>query len=161
MGRRLYAFSVGHYLGDGSVWRHALLPAWKDWQGAPAALALLSALAALIVAARRRPRDARVLIAGGSALLLGGLYLVTPEGASGPSGHPLLVGPNSRYLLPALLLGAAAGGTVRAREGRVRTLVVAVALAATLEGLRRGYSLSAGHLVRTALVMAVLAAGAR
>lgn len=98
------SFTVAHYLTDGSVIRHSFIPALKVVATAawPLVLGLpaLGILAALVLRGDRVRRSLAVVAEVGVAA-----YLVTPNTALGPEGHPILFGANLRYLAPVLALG--------------------------------------------------------
>jgi hypothetical protein len=100
-----YAFTVAHYLGDGSVIRHWFVPGlrlvWTElW---PVVLLLLVAGVLLAVLAEKalfRRLLGLVIVVGVVA------YLVTPTSAIGAEGAPVLFATNTRYLLPVLMMAA-------------------------------------------------------
>jgi hypothetical protein len=89
---------------------------------------------------RRAPggwgREWVVAAVAGLALLIACVDLVLPGTAQGRREHPFpgLVAANSRYLMPALVLGAAAAAWT-ARLGRFRLLLYLAAAVAVVEGL--------------------------
>lgn len=129
-----FGFTIADYLLDGGVWVDRLLPGWWDSVGATAPVALLGLAAAAVLLATRRWRPATVsslVLCCATATVLLVLYALTPHGAYGPEGDPLLVGPNSRYGLTAIVLACALTAAVAGRLGRLR-IVVEVALAASV-----------------------------
>jgi hypothetical protein len=165
--RSCAGFRVADYLTSGHVWSHYLLPAYRDWLGAPAAL-LGAGLVAAVVNSVRERRGALIGVCV-CAFLIAIAYTLTPFSALGLKDQPLSAGFQSRYLLPALLLAAAASaavlGTLRGRSRVVGELVALVAIAL---GLRRGLhevphsSLLLGAFVLAAAVTAAtIALGAR
>ena len=155
------AFSVLHYAGQGGIWNRFLEPGLADGFG-PLWPALLAAavLGPLACVARGPDRTTRVL--GGVSLACLLAYLLTPESAAGPSGHPLGFAFNLRYAAPGLTLGLAVAPLALWRVGRyaAEAAVVAIALllAATLGQARlwpSGYTL-AGLLIGGAAVAAAL-----
>jgi hypothetical protein len=95
-------FSVAHYLTDSHIWSTVFGPGLKSglgpWWPAVLAGALIGPLLCLFGGDDRR----RVL--GLVALASVAAYLITPETAAGPSGHPTGFAFNLRYAAPALLL---------------------------------------------------------
>jgi hypothetical protein len=91
------------------------------------------------------------------------VYSITPYSALGPEGRPLLAGANARYAVPGLMLAAACAAWASGRLGRRGRLVVqAVALLATLDGLRQVdllQDLGAGRIAFGALMTALCGAG--
>lgn len=123
-----FGHSVGEYLTDWEVVADVIFPAFRIALGPPALLLALGAGAALVWAALalRRGRLAeprRAVVALGLSLAGGGIgiaYLITPASAQGPPGAPLLglVGTNSRWLVPGLLLAAGATAWLLTRLSR-------------------------------------------
>jgi hypothetical protein len=104
------------------------------------------------------------VVVAGLALLgaaIGLIYLVTPYGAFGPEGRPFLASANTRYLVPALAVGAALAAWAIDRLGPWRRpllgLAAATAVAGSLTGGARAVALALG----AALVAGALAAERR
>ncbi|MEA2397188.1 MAG: hypothetical protein QOK25_744 [Thermoleophilaceae bacterium] len=163
-----YGYSIFDRLGQWSVFRHSIVPDWRVALGAPAALIGALALAGLVVVARKRARDRlvslRVGFLGLSTLLVAAVYIVTPATAQGFASGPFrgLTGGNSRYVVPAFVLGAPAAAWLTARLGRLRPLAEVAALLAVIDGLRVTFALSWSSLVAALgpLLLAALAVGA-
>lgn len=120
--------TVWDYLANLDVWREHLLPAYRDHLGAAGALLLLAIVVAGVLAWRRREgAPAAVALV---SLVLAALYVKLPDTAFGPPGNPVLVGPNARYLVPALIGGAPLLAWLAAHSGRLRPAIIALALAA-------------------------------
>jgi hypothetical protein len=147
-------FTVAHYLGDPSILRHYVWPGLRAALGyAPVAL-LAGALAAAAVAARRRREAGPVLALAVLAVVLVGVYAITPYSAQGPEGRPVQVDANTRYLVPALLVAAAVAASLCGRLPRARIAVEAVGAALVLDGVRRAFDIPARTLVTTAVLLA-------
>lgn len=169
------------YVGQWDVWARSLdddpqpgdayiLPQFRRALAAPAGVIALGAVVAVAVLARRRSRR-RVrrsglwLAASAAAALIVAAYAITPYTAGGPEGQPFLVGADSRYVVPALVIAAGlAAGLVTWAGSWISPLAGALALVAVLDGVRwasRGV-LTPGRLEFTdwiggALVLAALA----
>lgn len=154
--RALAGFSVADYLLKPGVWGDYLLPAYRAFLAAPAALLLAAPLAAVAVARRRTPGPIAALAV--LALVLVAAYAVTPYSAFGPRDQPFFAGQNSRYVVPALIVGAACGAWALERAGRLRVAAELVALVAVVLGLRHGFDAPTGSVVVVAALL--LAAGA-
>ena len=135
--------TIASYLDDPAVWRDTLAHQYRIAAALPGAVLLGGALAAGVVAIRRRARLHRrrpatgVVLAGCALLaLLIGFYVVTPYSALGPDGMPILAGANVRYVVPALIVAVGLAGWVATRAG-ARTVVALQAglLVATVDGL--------------------------
>lgn len=158
--RATFGFSIADYLGDWSAWGTYILPALRSTLAAPAALVGAGALAGIALAALRprEPDHGRVLALGAAALVLAGVYAITPYTALGTEGAPIQVNANTRYLVPALLAAAPVCAWVMAEAGRLRPLLGLVAVAAVLDGLAQGADLTARDLALALAGLGVCAA---
>ena len=122
--REMAGFAIADYATDGEAWSTYLLPAlWRTLRApvlvAAAGLALSLTLAIRRLRASRAGRSggaggadraaARTVFLGLAALLLAGVYVITPYSALGPEGMPVQADANVRYLLPAILIATALG----------------------------------------------------
>jgi hypothetical protein len=117
-------------------------------------------------AARAGGRDgaeAAVAGLGAAGVLLAVAYALTPYSAQGAAGLPVFAGPNTRYLVPALLAlapaAAWAAGRLAGRAPLAARLAEAAVLAAVLLGLREAFDAGTARVAAWAAVLA-LAAGA-
>ncbi len=99
-------FNVLHYATDTGVWREYFAPGLHQAFGLLWPLVLVAVLAGALIAMLRGP-DRAVRWIGGVTLFAAAAYLVTPLSAAGAEGAPVAFGINIRFLVPALLLGAA------------------------------------------------------
>ncbi len=97
------AHSVAHYLFDVGVWRDWFGPGLSSALGSIWPIVVLLAVAGWFLAIVRGDRMLRALGVVGVVSMLG--YLVTPEGAGGSEGRPVLFAANLRFGFPALALG--------------------------------------------------------
>jgi hypothetical protein len=104
-----YAFSVAHYLGDGSVVRHWFVPGLRAALGHGWVVLLLLLVAGVVAGLAQRHRFRIVLSVVAVASFA--VYAVTPTTALGPPGAPTLFAVNTRYALPALALALLLAGT--------------------------------------------------
>jgi hypothetical protein len=110
-------FSVAHYATDLHVWRATFIPGLHSSLGWawPALIGL--AVTGVVVALRRGNRTTRMLAL--VAVVSFVAYLVTPNSAGGPKGHPNLFASDLRFAFPAvvlaLLLAASDERSARAR----------------------------------------------
>ena len=99
-----FNFSVAHYATNTRIWRATFVPGLRYAFGRGWWALLALAIAGMVFAlARRRPREDRVL--GAVALVAFMAYLVTPQTAGGPEGHPGYFAFDLRFLAPSLVLG--------------------------------------------------------
>ncbi|HMC53479.1 MAG TPA: hypothetical protein VKI64_12020 [Acidimicrobiales bacterium] len=154
-------FSVAHYLTNTRVWREALLPALRISLGDAwpllLGLAALGALASLLTGPRAIDRVlALVAIASAAA------YVVTPQTAAGPPGHPGLFAFNLRFLAPALALGLVLLARARAlqRPGARWGLLAALAVVLLGAEMRSRYAWPHEYRPVAAIVAVVTVAGA-
>ena len=135
--REYAGFTVSDYLFDGGIWRDWFVPAYgANFGVAGPALIALGAAGALVLAraSARANAAAATLVA---ALAMGALYTILPDTAFGPPGHPVLVAANARYLVPALIAGAAFAAWLAGTSERTGRLVEILLTAAILDGIYR------------------------
>ena len=181
---RAFGFTVAHYLGDWSVWRHYLIPEYKAVLRLGGVLLLAGAAVATAIAGWRargpsRPperalRGARLgagspahrgpagertaLWLGLAALAILLVYSVTPQTAVGPRGMPVLAGINARYAAPGLMLGASIiAWSLSWRRPAFVILAQVVGAASVADAFRTPLKVSLLRLVVAGIV--VLAAG--
>ncbi len=141
--RDAVGYSIADYAGDGDVWRRYL---WPGYLGAMswAAAALWAGLATAGVVGLSRMRGvaargdaARVLGLVAAAAVIGVCFALTPYTAVGPEGEATFGYVNSRYVLPALVLGVAPLAWVLTAAGRWRVPLELAVVAAGFHGLWR------------------------
>jgi hypothetical protein len=155
-------FSIAHYLFHPHAWRGLLEPGlaagFGSWWWAILAAVVIGPLLCLLPGA-----GARVRMLGLVALASIVAYLITPETAAGPAGHPLGFAFNLRYSAPALTLALAvlplapAFAGRRAQLGLAAVLSLVLVVTLTHRGLWDSPQLIGQILVAVA-VLAVLAA---
>jgi hypothetical protein len=164
--REMAGFSVADYATDIDVWRTYLLPAlWKTLRapGLVAACGLVLSLwiwlrrlrAAAPAAGPERAAAARGAVLAVAALLLAGVYAITPYSALGPEGMPVQADANTRYLLPAILLATVLAAATLSGAPRYALAGQAVALAALADALLNGVDPSVSRLILVAAALAV------
>jgi hypothetical protein len=159
--RECVGFPVAHYLTSSHAWSTFILPGYRRFLGAPAALIVAGLLLALLVN-RRAPMRIGLLTLVGVLVVV---YMITPYSALGLRDQPVGVGVQARYLLPALAIAAAvagaAFGTLRRRgtwiAGTCALIVVALGLRSGLE-LQRGENVDVGAGLVAAVGVALLGA---
>jgi Dolichyl-phosphate-mannose-protein mannosyltransferase len=164
--REQAGFSIAHYATDSGVWRHYLVPAFKQQLGGAGLVLGVAALVALVVAVvrLRRTRDAgdlRVAALGVAAIGMAVVYVMLPFTAFGLEGRPILASANVRYVVPALLAAAPLAAWLCGRAGRLRFAAELLLLAGTLDSARRAFpGVGFGDVARGVVVIAALAAAA-
>lgn len=161
-----FGFTVAHRLGQSGFVTTYLLPDLRTALGLAGAVVVVGAISAAVLGVRHRRAalGARPLALVAAAAGVAASWAIIPGSAQGTPALPeppdIVVG-TSRWLLPALLLGAGATAWAasRARPGALALALDAALLACLLVALPGAYSVTAGHLV-AALAVLVLAAGA-
>jgi hypothetical protein len=148
-------FTLAHYVGDGSVWRTYVWPAFKDGYGFAPFVVAVGVLAAAWLGRARRLLPALALLAVGLAVA----YALTPYSAQGPDGAPVQISANTRYGVPALLVGLALCAVVAARLRRFRPFAEGVGALLAIDGIRRAFDVP-GRTIATTIVALALVAGA-
>jgi hypothetical protein len=136
------AYSVAHYLGDTHIWRTAFVPGLRDGFGWDWPLILILAGLGCFLALLRGDRHLRML--GCVAIASGLAYLVTPQGAAGPKGHPVLFTVNLRFAFPALALGLVLVPLALPRGGVGRQRWLLLVLIAATAGSQLNYANTMG-----------------
>ena len=160
--RELLGETLADYLDRPRVWRQVFWPNFLHHMSWVAVLLWLCLpLAGALAwgrrgARRRRDRVPAVLWGLGCAAAIGLVYLFIPYTALGAPGNPYLAAVNARYVVPALLIGAAVGAWVAGRLGRLRPLLEALALLALGDALVRNLDVPLGALAAGALMLAGL-----
>ncbi|HEX6116170.1 MAG TPA: phospholipid carrier-dependent glycosyltransferase [Solirubrobacterales bacterium] len=134
--RERAGFTIADYLGDPGVWGEYILPQYRD------ALAFAGAvlLAGLVLAAvRLRGAAGRGPVASclAAAVVILLVYVVTPYSAGGAEGAPTIVGGDSRYAVPALVLAAAALAWSASRLRRGPEVLAGLAALAVIDAVTR------------------------
>ena len=137
--RERAGFTIADYIGDPGIWGDFILPQYRDSLTAAGGLVIVGALAAAAaLAARWRAIAQRGLVAAlaACAALLALAYSVTPYTAGGVENMPVLVGADSRYAIPALLVAAALTAWVAGVARRGTIVLGVLALPALIDGIR-------------------------
>jgi hypothetical protein len=125
----------------------------------PAPLLCAIGLVAAVVLARRggRAPQPRIVLLAVTAAVLGVVYTFTPATALGLRDTPSLAHANTRYAIPALLIGVAvlAGLPGRIRPAAARALEAALTIG-VLFGAYDGYEVAARDVVAAAIALAAL-----
>lgn len=132
-------YTIAHYLTDAQAWKDFIFPQYRHALAAPAGLALVGALVAggVLVARRHRGVPSRgPLLAGlACAVVLIAVYIGTPYTAGGPEDFPILVGADSRYVVPALLICVVLAAWVSGKAAWGSVGFAVLGLAAVLHGM--------------------------
>jgi hypothetical protein len=142
--REREGFTIAHYATDFDVWRKYLWPGFLLAMGwiSIALWAGLAGGAGLAFARLRRHvgdrRDSAIIIAlVAAAAIISLAFVVTPYTAVGPEGRPEFGFVNSRYVIPALVLGAGVLAWLVTQAGQWRQLLELAIVVVTLDGVRR------------------------
>ena len=155
-------FSIADYAGRPDVLAKAGLKI-VEGLGAVPLLCAVGIAGAVVLARRRGPApDRRVLVMAAAAAALALVYTITPATALGLRDNPSLAHANTRYAIPALMIGAAVVAWAAARLPALagRALEAALMLGA-LYGAHDGYEvIGAGDIVAGTLGVAALGGAA-
>ncbi len=160
-------FSIADRLGEAGLFTDHVLPGLRERLSLPALLLAAGALAALVMGLGRLRRRApglplRPVALAVCALVLAGVYAITPASAQGFPGAPLpgIVGETARWAVPALLAAAGATAWALAEAGRWRLLGEAGLLVAAAVGIGAAYDDRPGDILAVAVVLAAICAAA-
>ena len=152
-------FTLLDYAGAPGIWADYILPAFRRSFELPgAALAAGALLAGVVWALRRGERRVPGLLV--AALVLAVVYAITPYSALGPEDRPVQVDANTRYGMPALLVGAVTAAWGAGQLGRLRVVAELALLAAVLRGVDVAPDVPRGKFLVAALALAALGAAA-
>jgi hypothetical protein len=158
------AYSVVHYLGGSHLWKGVFEPGLASglgpWWPVILMAVIVGPILCLLAGSSRELR-----VAAFTALASTLAYVLTPESAAGPAGHPLGFAFNLRYGAPALTLSLALAPLAPVLSGGRRRLAteagLIVVLAATLAQARLWPSAHVGGALAVAAVVALLVAAVR
>ena len=127
-------YTVWQYLGERHIWTSIFIPGLRQTLGLAWWALLLGSIGGALLALRRLG-EPRIYLLGGLAVLLGFVYLITPE-LLGLPGVPIFFVDNVRYLVVPLALGLVLLGLLPVLERPRATLaftgVIALALLFTV-----------------------------
>lgn len=108
--RVLAGETLAGYIGASGIWGEAIWPQLREalaWPGLLIAAGSLVVVGSLLTATgRASPRRRLIAVGLVIAASLVVAYSITPYTAGGGPRFPALVGPNARYVVPAMLVGA-------------------------------------------------------
>ena len=136
--REQAGFTIFDYIGDWDAWDEFILPQFRRALAFPALLGLLGLLAGAVLIAVRRPQPPLrgfLIAACATAALIAAAYTITPYTAGGPEGSPVLVGADSRYVVPALVIAAAIAAWAAGTVSWGPIAFCGLGLAATVDGV--------------------------
>ena len=126
-------FSIAHYIGDPSILRKFVWPAFRANFGWGGLLILIGALGVLVPRLRG---DRRVLVVGIATAVVFVVFTFMPYSALGPENEPRFV--TTRYAAPALLLATVCAAVAFSRlSARARVVVCVLAIAALVDAFGR------------------------
>lgn len=155
--RECGGFTLLGYIDAPGVWKDFILPDFRDNFGLPGLLLFVGFALAVVLLVRRQeqPGRSRVgpLLLTTAAAVLALCYAATPYSAFGAENEPDLVGANTRWFLPALLVASALLAWAAGSSGWRRRAIELVTLVAIIDGARRGFGESLGRVVVAGLLL--------
>jgi hypothetical protein len=152
-----FGFTIAHYLTQPQILREYIYPGFKSQLGVAGLVLLAGLLIALVYSVRRR----RELPAAGVlavALVTVGIcitYVITPGTAYGPPNDPVQGFVTLRWLMPAVVIGAAVGAVAVRSLGRWGIVLELAALAGVADAVQLGPSVPGGTAVLVAVALAL------
>jgi hypothetical protein len=160
-----YGYTIADYLGKPTILRKYIYPAFKvevGIAGLVLVVGLVVAIAWSLAALRRAsPRDraaAMVLAVAVATVGICATYVITPGSAYGTKGSPVETAANVRWLMPAVVLGAAVCASAVGRLRRWGVVLELAGLAAVADGIKLGPGVVTGTAVRIAFALAAIVA---
>lgn len=164
-----FGFTIAHYLGQPDILRKYIYPGFKSQLGI-AGLALIAGLVVALAWSLRALRSRRRSRSDGHALALllvalatlgiCAVYIITPGTAYGPKNQPIEGFATIRWLMPAIVLGAAVCAAGARALGRWAIVLELAGVAGVLDAIHLDVGVDAGAAVKTAAGLAVIVAGA-
>jgi hypothetical protein len=154
-----FGYSIVNYLGHPGILRRFIYPGFKTQLGI-AGLVLAAGVVIALLQWLLRRHDPSTLLLLALALVTIGIcitYVITPGTAYGPKNDPIEGPVTLRWLMPAVVTGAALTAAVATRLGRWGWVLVLAGLVALGNAIRRGPPVSASSVL---LAVAILAAAA-
>ncbi len=155
--------SIAERLGEPGLFTNTVWPGLSHGLSLPGLVLAVGAAAGFAMAAPglRRARAGlalRPLALATCALVLAGVYAITPASAQGFPGFPLpgIVGETARWVVPALLAAAGAAAWALARAGRWRVAGEAALLVASVVGVGAAYDDRPADIVVVGALLAAL-----
>jgi hypothetical protein len=148
--------TIADYFWRPEIWKDYFLPAFEEGLSIAGLALVAGAAGAAVLAFRgRSPQRAVVLTSAAAALALAVVYLFLPGTAGGALDAPSLATPNTRYLVPALILAAPLGAWVAAQvPARWRIAIELVALIAIADGIRQSFEVMFTSAARNSFIAA-------
>jgi hypothetical protein len=161
-----FGYTIANYLGKPSVLRKYIFPGFKMEMGI-AALVLIAGLAVgigwslrALRGAQRRHTAALVLAVAIAVLGICATYVITPGSAYGTKDFPVAGDVNIRWLMPAVVLGAAVCASAAGKLGRWGVVLELAGLAAVAHGIKLGPGVELGAAAKVAVALALVSAAA-
>jgi hypothetical protein len=153
-------YTIAHYLGDPHVLRRFIYPGFRSELGLSGLVLLIGLVIALAwsVRWRREPRAAAVLIVALVTVGIFATYVITPGTAYGPKNYPVQGYTTLRWLVPAVVIGAAVAAAGARAVGRWGIVLELAALAGVIDAINRGDSVPGSAVVQAVLLLAAVAA---
>lgn len=162
-----YGYTIAHYVDRPRILKDFIYPGFKLEIGL-LGLVIVVGLGIGVVAAARTLRSrqadmAPALLLALIAVTLGllAIYALTPGSAYGPTDRPVAAYTTVRWLMPAVVLGAAAAAGAAVTLGRWRVVLELAALTGLVDGIRRGPDLPPvphASEAKVAVALAIMAA---
>jgi hypothetical protein len=161
-----FGYTIADYLSKPSILRKYIYPGFKMEMG----LAAVVLIAGLVIAigwslralrrAERRTGAAVLLAVAIAALGVCATYAITPGSAYGPKDLPIEGFVNIRWLIPAVVLGAAVCASAAGKLRRWAIVLELAGLAAVADSIELGSGVVIGTAAKVAVVLAVVSVGA-
>ncbi len=161
-----YGYTVADYLLHPQILRTYLYPGFKQQLGFIGLVVIAGVAIALVLGLRALRRDGRtagrqemlVLIGSCAALAMAVIYTVTPGSAYGLRNMPVEGFVNIRWLMPAVLCGAAISAGVAGAIGPFGVVLELAGLLGALDGVSQGTGVPGSTVIELLVLIAVVVA---
>jgi dolichyl-phosphate-mannose-protein mannosyltransferase len=160
-----YGYTIADYLGSPHILSTYIYPGFKIEVGVTGAVLLAGFLVAVLAGALelRRAHGRRPIAAFGLGLAVAALgmiavYAITPGSAYGPKGLPVEGFVNIRWLMPAIVIGAALTARAVAALGPAGVALEVAGLAGAIDGIHLGAGVPGSTVAKVVLALTALTA---
>jgi hypothetical protein len=152
-----FGFTIAHYLTQPRILREYIYPGFKSQLGVAGLVLLAGLVIALVYSVRKRRQSPGGAVLAVALVTVGICitYVITPGTAYGPKNDPVQGYVTLRWLMPAVVTGAAVCAAAVRAIGRCGIVLELAALAGVADAIHLGPPVAGGTAVLIAVLLAV------